>query len=87
MSGWDENAGTPRRPIGDLIDSLGIEATVGSDDLVAGALVLLKVLDADGGTRLSLAHSDGLGWIERAGMLRIAETLETDSVRQPDDDG
>ncbi|QXE36199.1 hypothetical protein KQY30_20085 [Streptomyces sp. GMY02] len=80
MTGWDDNAGSETRPIGDVLDGLGIRATVNEGELVAGALVLLKVIDEDGDTRLSLAHSDGLGWIERAGMLRVAETLETTST-------
>ncbi|MFE7398838.1 hypothetical protein [Streptomyces sp. NPDC057557] len=54
---------------------------------MAGALVLLKVIDTDGDTRLSLAHSDGLGWIERAGMLRVAETIETGAAWQSAGDG
>ncbi|MET8404456.1 hypothetical protein [Streptomyces sp900116325] len=82
MSGWDENADTITRPIGDVIDGLGIEARVDEGELVAGAVVLLKVIDGDGECRLSLAHSDGLGWIERAGMLRVAEVLETGSATQ-----
>lgn len=77
MSGWDENAGTDTRPIGDLLDSLGIEATLNADELAGGAVVILKVIQADGEVRLSMAYSDGLGWIERVGMLRVAESLET----------
>lgn len=77
MSGWDENAGTSLRPIGNVIDALGVTATLDDGELVAGALVLLKIIETDGSTRLSCAYSDGLGWIERAGMLRIAEVLET----------
>lgn len=80
MSGWDENAGTELRPIGDVIDGLGVRATVSEGELVAGAVVLLKVIDTDGDTRLSLAHSEGLGWIERAGMLRVAEQIETSTT-------
>ncbi|MEV8395590.1 MULTISPECIES: hypothetical protein [Terrabacteria group] len=80
MSGWDDNADSETRLVGDVLDGLGIRATVGEGELVAGALVLLKVLEADGATRLSMAYSDGLGWIERAGMLRVAETLETSST-------
>lgn len=80
MSGWDENAETPTRSIGDIIDSLGIEATVREGELVAAAIVLLKVIEENGDTRLSLTYSDGLGWIERAGMLRVAEILETGSA-------
>ncbi|MEV6124390.1 hypothetical protein AB0M23_28435 [Streptomyces sp. NPDC052077] len=48
------------------------------------AIVLMKVVETDGSTRLSMSYSDGLGWIERAGMLRIAETTET-STAQPRD--
>lgn len=48
MSGWNENAETPTRSIGDIIDSLG--------------------------------------WIERAGMLRVAETLETGSIAPRSDE-
>jgi len=83
VSGWDENAETPTRTIGDVIDSLGIEATVREGELVAAAIVLLKVIEDNGDTRLSLTYSDGLGWIERAGMLRVAETLETGSAAAP----
>lgn len=86
---WDENAGGELRPIGDVIDGLGIEASVQDGELVAGAIVLLKVIDSDGGTRLSIATSDGLGWIERCGMLRVAEQVESDPASHqhvPDDD-
>jgi len=86
MTGWDDNAETKTRPIGDALDSLGIEATLDPDELVAGALVLLKVVQADGDTRLSLAHQ-GVGWIERVGMLRVAETLESGSLRDATDEG
>jgi hypothetical protein len=85
VSGWDDNAESKTRPIGDALDSLGIEATLDPDELVAGAMVLLKVMQADGDTRLSLAHQ-GVGWIERVGMLRVAETLEAGSLRDATDD-
>lgn len=66
------------RPIGDVIDSLGVRATVRDGELVAGAVVLLKVLQEDGDTRLSMTYSDGLGWIERAGMLHLGSVIESD---------
>lgn len=65
------------KPIGQLIDTLGIEAHVDIDELVSGAIVLLKVVQADGSTRMSMTSSEGLGWIERAGMLRVAEQMES----------
>lgn len=64
-------------PIGQVLDNLGIVAAVGPDDLVAAAVVLLKVITSDGTPRLCLATSDGLGWIERAGMIHAAHAVET----------
>ncbi|MFJ2717420.1 hypothetical protein [Streptomyces sp. NPDC087437] len=75
--------------LGSAIDALGITGTLASGELVAGAIVLMKVLQEDGITRLSVSHSDGLGWLERAGMLRIAETMEAGSTHThpPDSEG
>lgn len=85
MSGQGDSADTTPHPIGDVMDGLGIKATLDKGELVAGALVLLKVLQEDGRTRLSVVHS-GLGWIERAGMLRVAEMIETGSARPASED-
>lgn len=74
------------RPIGDALDALGIEATLDDGELVAGAIVLLKVIDTDGDMRLSMAYSDGLGWIERAGMIHVAEVMEGHSTGPASDD-
>ena len=65
------------QPIGQLLDNLGVAATIAPDDLPVAALVLLKVVDADGGVRLSLAYSDGMDWITRLGMLTAATASET----------
>lgn len=79
--------GSETRPIGDVLDSLGIRAVIADGELVAGAIVLLKVIDNDGDTRLSLSHSDGIGWIERCGMLRVAELIESDTTSRRSSDG
>jgi hypothetical protein len=68
------------RPIGDVLDGIGIQATLDEGELVAGAIVLLKVIDTDGDVRLSMAYSDGLSWIERTGMIHVAETMEASTV-------
>jgi hypothetical protein len=73
VSGWDDEAKAKTRPIGDVLDNLGIEATLEPDELVAGV------------TRLSIAHQ-GIGWIERVGMLRVAETIESGSARDAAED-
>lgn len=68
------------QPIGTTLDALGITAAIAPDTLVSGAVVLLKTVTADGRERLSVAHSDGIGWTERAGMLHIASTMATNSA-------
>lgn len=78
MPDGDDEAGTEAHPIGDVIDALGIRAALSEGELVSGAIVLLKVIDTDGDVRLSVLHSDGIGWIERAGMLRVGELIESD---------
>lgn len=65
------------KPIGDLLDALGITAAIEPDALVSGAVVLLKTVLPDGRVRLSLCHSEGLSWVERAGMVHVADALET----------
>lgn len=62
--------------IGNLIDSLGVTRTEKEGELISGAIVLLKVVDAEGDVALSVAWSDGMNWIERIGMLRAAEQIE-----------
>ena len=66
-----------RQPVGALLDGLGIKVALGEGELVASAIVLVKVLQPDDMTRLALAYSEGLGWIERAGMLHVALAVDT----------
>lgn len=63
-------------PIGDLVDGLGVRASIDPEELPAAAIVLLKVVDADGDVRLQLAYSDGLSWLERVGMIAYANAFE-----------
>ena len=65
------------QPIGQLLDNLGVAAAIAPDDLPVAALVLIKVVDIEGGVRLSLAYSDGMDWITRLGMLTAATASET----------
>lgn len=82
MSDADESEGQAVSPIGSVLDALGVESSVRDGELPAGAIVLLKVIGVDGDMRLSVSHSDGLGWIERCGMLRLAELIESSPARQ-----
>lgn len=64
-------------PIGQILDNLGCRATLADGDLVAGAIIILKIVDSDGDVRLSCHWSDGLWQMERLGMLHAAVAIET----------
>ena len=64
------------RSFGEVIDGLGIVSNLEDDELVEAALVLIKVIDADGDVRMTAAWSDGLSWIERRGMVEVARDTE-----------
>lgn len=59
-------------PLGDRLDALGVTGELDDGDLVAGAVVLLKVIEDDGQVRMQVAWSDGMSWLERYGMLAVA---------------
>lgn len=67
-------------PIGNLLNSLGIDLDLDDDELVAGAIVLLKTVDTDGEVGLRIRWSDGLGYLERIGMLHASRAIETDNL-------
>ena len=73
-------------PIGDRLDALVVAACIDDGDLVTSAMVILSVLEPDDNMpRLCIATSEGLSWIEQAGLLRIAEQI-TSGMPLADDD-
>ena len=65
------------QPIGQIFDSLGVTSTIAPDDLPVAALVLLKVVNANGYVRLAAAWSDGMDGSTRHGRLTAATASET----------
>jgi hypothetical protein len=64
--------------LGPIIDGLDITVDfLRPGDIVSDAVVLLKIVDSEGGIRLASAHGP-MSWIERQGMLRVAEKLDLD---------
>ncbi|MFC8008660.1 hypothetical protein [Streptomyces cinereoruber] len=61
--------------IGPILDGLGVTVDLDEGDLVASALVIAKVVDANGRTVLSLSTSDGLSWIDKNGLLFSAQQI------------
>jgi hypothetical protein len=61
--------------IGPILDGLGVTVELDEGDLIASALVIAKVVDANGDTALSLSTSDGLSWIDKNGLLSSAQQI------------
>ncbi len=60
------------KQIGVILDGLGVTLGMDEGDLVSDAVVLLKVVDAEGRVQLGLAYSEGCDWIEQRGMVHAA---------------
>lgn len=69
------------QPLGRLVDSLGVEHRPEEGELVLGAVVLMKVMEADGSISMRSAWSPGLSWMERVGMHQAA--AQTDLPARP----
>lgn len=67
--------------IGEQLDALGVRHHPDEGELVSGALVLMKVTSPDGHTYVRMANSEGLSWIDRVGMLQIAQIREDTEIR------
>jgi hypothetical protein len=74
-----------RKPIGDLIDTLGVTVALPDGVLVSSALVLLSVVDRDGGETVKAAWSEGQSWVARRGLLEVARDSERIPPTKDDD--
>ena len=76
-----------QQPVGDVIDSLGVKVELNDTDLVSSAVVVMSVLvEGDDNPRLMIASSEGLGWIQQAGLLRLAERICSEPPSPEDED-
>ena len=62
--------------LGRLIDDLELKHQPVPGEEVLGAVVLLKVREADGGVSLRSVWSDDISWMERVGMHTAAAQTE-----------
>ena len=74
------------QPIGEQLDRLGVTVDLDDSDLVSSAVVVMSVLvEGDDNPRLTIASSEGLGWIQQAGLLRLAERICSEPPDLSDD--
>lgn len=66
-----------------ILDVLGIKVdNIEPGELLASALLLIRVIDDDGKEYVAHYSSDGMSIIEKVGMLRVAERV---TIAQFDD--
>lgn len=63
------------RPVGQLLDSLGVVADLEDDDLVSDALVLLRCTPPEGPGGVVIAASEGLNWVDQIGIIRSSQVI------------
>ncbi|MGW7597219.1 hypothetical protein [Streptomyces antimycoticus] len=77
------------QPIGQLLDTLGVTADLDDGDMPIDALVLLKVVKADGEVSLVKGSSESLDWISSLGMLTAVVEIDrggfTKLIEEPDE--
>ena len=58
------------------LEALGINIdNIEPGELIASALLLVRVIDEDGEGYIGHYSSDGLSFVEKVGMLRVAERM------------
>jgi hypothetical protein len=69
----------PEQPIGPILDGLGVTATIEDGDLIESAVVLAKIVDADGTTTVGVYTSDGMDWLAQLGLVTAAHQIVTET--------
>ncbi|AXH89422.1 hypothetical protein [Micromonospora aurantiaca] len=72
---------------GPILDGLGITLDLGDGDLVASAMIVAKVVRADGQVTLLIEDSEGMTWLDQYGLIAAASDLiRSPSFERDDDD-
>lgn len=76
----------PQQPIGPVLDGLGVTIDLEPGALIESAVVISKVLTADGEIALDLQGSDGLDWLAQLGLITAASQVVRGPYAHPDDE-
>lgn len=63
------------QPIGDILDKLGVRATLESGDMIAGAVVIAKVVDEEGKVSIILQTDEAATWLDELALVTAAHGL------------
>ncbi len=76
------------QPAGPIIDGLGVTIDLSDGDLVSDAVVIAKVVTADGGVTVALSSSESMSWLDQFGLIAAANrvVVSTHFETRDDDD-
>ncbi len=63
------------QPAGPILDGLCVTIDLADGDLVESALVITKVVDADGGVTVSLSSNESMSWLDQLGLITAANDV------------
>ncbi|SES03503.1 hypothetical protein [Streptomyces qinglanensis] len=72
--------------IGQMLDAIGLVADLDEGDMAMDAIVILKVIKADGSVHLVKGRSDAVDWITALGMVTAAQAVENSGYSLADED-
>lgn len=64
------------QPIGQRLDALGVTTSIGDEEFIDSAVVVSRIVGADGRSRVNVAWTDGQDFVTRRGLLEIARDGE-----------
>ncbi len=76
------------QPIGPVLDGLGVTIDLADGDLVSDAVVIAKVVSADGDVTVALSSSESMSWLDQFGLISAANAVvsrERFETRDTDD--
>jgi hypothetical protein len=70
------------RPVGPILDGLGVTFDLDEDDLITEVVVVGKVsrMSESGGTSIVIGTNDGMDWISQLGLLEAARQVNLDGI-------
>ncbi len=66
------------QPAGPILDGLGVTLDLDDGDLVETALVITKVITADGTVTVGLSDSHGMSWLDQLALVAAAQQIIND---------
>lgn len=76
------------KPLGAILDNLGVAGTLRPGQQVVEALVICKIIDFDGDDEVSvlMASNKGLDWVARSGLIAAAKDIVNGGCERVEDE-